>query len=205
MFTVAVKIDGIENRRRSSKMLHLLIGFFLLARAAQLYSLFNYDRFLVILPFLLTAAVSIFYGFFRRKMDGAGKYNGALRLLQAFSFLILGYLMWKPEIASINAVSAGVFALLGLMLYFSERTIFQDAVLIINDAGVEVPGYYRSHLVPWSDLADVTVRADFITLFHVKKKYLQFQVLQNLSTLEVAKMSAFCSERVGEGERSTMS
>jgi hypothetical protein len=42
------------------------------------------------------------------------------------------------------------------------------------------------------------VREDFITLFHVERKYLQYQVLQDLSTLEVAKMNAFCKEKLAE-------
>jgi hypothetical protein len=47
---------------------------------------------------------------------------------------------------------------------------------------------------------EVIVREDFLTIFSTNKKYLQFQVLQDLSTLEVAKMNAFCREKV-EGER----
>ena len=45
-------------------------------------------------------------------------------------------------------------------------------------------------------LVEVLVREDFITLFHAGKKYLQYQVLQDLSTLELAKMNAFCRENV---------
>ena len=40
------------------------------------------------------------------------------------------------------------------------------------------------------------MREDFITLFHIRQKYLQFQVLQDLSTLEIAKMNAFCKEQL---------
>jgi hypothetical protein len=54
------------------------------------------------------------------------------------------------------------------------------------------------------------VREDFITVFNNNKKYLQYQVMQDLSTLEVAKMNAYCKEKVegirqkvqGESQRS---
>jgi len=40
------------------------------------------------------------------------------------------------------------------------------------------------------------VREDFITIFHIREKYLQYQVMQDLSTLEVAKMNAFCRDKI---------
>jgi hypothetical protein len=46
----------------------------------------------------------------------------------------------------------------------------------------------------------VIIREDFLTLFHVKKKYLQYQVMQDLSTLEVAKINAFCREQIEKAE-----
>ena len=48
----------------------------------------------------------------------------------------------------------------------------------------------------WQVLEEVTVRHDFITLFHQGKKYLQYQVMQDLSELEVVKMNAFCKEQI---------
>ena len=59
-----------------------------------------------------------------------------------------------------------------------------------------IPGNYKDYLVRWEDLSEVVVREDFLTLFHIKKKYLQYQVMQDLSTLEVAKLNAFCRENV---------
>ena len=66
----------------------------------------------------------------------------------------------------------------------------------MEEAGIRIPGYYRDHLVPWQDLEQVTVREDFITLFHIRQKYLQYQVMQDLSLLEIAKLNAFCREQI---------
>jgi hypothetical protein len=82
---------------------------------------------------------------------------------------------------------------------FSERKIFNETTIYFIEEGIKIPGYYTDHLVRWEEISEVVVREDFLTLFHINKKYLQFQVMQDLSTLEVAKMNAFCKDKV-EGE-----
>lgn len=200
MYSIAVKIDGIESRRRSAGILHVLIGFFMIFHASNYYRVTNYKHFWSVALILLVASFSLFYGFFRRKIDLSANYNYWLRLIQLISFTFLGTIMVQTGGKPAGYFSVFVFVLLCILLLFSEKRIFQETTLYISDKGVTVPGYYRDHLIGWENLSEVVVREDFITLFHVKEKYLQFQVMQDLSTLEVAKMNAFCREKV-EGKR----
>jgi len=87
-----------------------------------------------------------------------------------------------------------------IVLMFSERKIFNDTTVYLNEDGIKIPGYYRDHLVKWNEVSEIVVREDFLTIFKNNKKYLQYQVVQDLSTLEVAKMNAYCKEKV-EGQR----
>ncbi len=91
-----------------------------------------------------------------------------------------------------------IFAFLCLFVLFSEKKIFVDTIILLGDKGVLVPGYYKDHLIPWKDIKNLVVREDFLTLFHQKQKYLQFEVMQTLSPLELAKMNAFCKEKMEE-------
>ena len=77
-----------------------------------------------------------------------------------------------------------------------KNIVFQETLLSFTKEGIRVPGTYKEHLVEWNLLETVTVRHDFITLFHRGKKYLQYQVMQDLSELEVVKMNAFCKEHI---------
>jgi hypothetical protein len=88
------------------------------------------------------------------------------------------------------------------MLMFSEKRIFQETTIFLDGSGIKIPGYYVDHIVKWENISEVVIREDFVTIFHIKEKYLQFQVLQDLSTLEVAKMNAFCKEKL-EAEKQT--
>ena len=196
MYSVTVKIDGIESKRRSAGLLHVVVGFFLIAKAADYYRLLNYESFLPTLPFFAVAALSLFYGFFRRRVDIFAKYNLWLRLLQVLASFILAIATLKLGGQTMNYAGLFIFSLLCLLLLFTEKRVFQETTIFFDESGVKIPGTYKTYLINWEDLSEVIVREDFLTLFHVKKKYLQYQVMQDLSTLEVAKLNAFCREQI---------
>jgi hypothetical protein len=83
-----------------------------------------------------------------------------------------------------------------MILAFSEKRVFKETYLSFSEKGIQIPGSYRDYLVEWTTLENVVVRHDFITLFHRGKKYLQYQVQQDLSELELVKMNAFCREQI---------
>ena len=195
MYSVTVRIEGMERRRRSAGLFHILVGFFMIVEGADYFRLLNYENVIYVLPVLLVAGLSLFYGFFRKKFDPPARYNYWLRLAQVVAFTYLG-LMLTGIARSIDYISVFTFAFLCILLMFSERRIFQETTLYLEEAGIRIPGYYRDHLVKWQDLENVTVREDFITLFHIKQKYLQYQVMQDLSLLELAKLNAFCREKI---------
>lgn len=203
MYTVAVKIDGMEKRRRTTGLIHIIIGFFLLLKSYDLYKL-SEEKFTVGLAlFLFVAFASLGYGFFRKRVDITAKHNAGLRLVQTAAFISFGILMYRLG-KTIDYVSLFCWAFLTVLLFFSEKKVFQPTLITIKKEGILVPGTYREHLVDWTVLEDVTVRHDFITLFHKGKKYLQYQVMQDLSELEVVKMNAFCRENLedkGTGEQ----
>jgi hypothetical protein len=195
MYFVTVKIEDIEKRRRSAGLLHLVIGFFLIAKGADYYKYQDYQNFLPVFPVFAVAVTSLVYGFFRKKFDITAKWNYWLRLAQVVCFTALGIIflsLGRP----LDYWGVFLFAFLSILLMFSERRIFQETIIYFDENGIRIPGSYREHLVAWTDVAEVVVREDFLTIFHVKKKYLQYQVMQDLSTLETVKLNAFCKEKI---------
>ncbi|WP_121355500.1 hypothetical protein [Flavisolibacter nicotianae] len=195
MYTVTVKIEGMDRRRRNTGLVHAILGFFLLIKSFDLYHYLESRSLVPTLPFLLVGAMSLYYAFFRSRFDPSAKHNAALRLLQSITFFSFGFLMLRIG-KSIDYISLFIWAFLTLLLFFSEKRIFKDTIITLAENGVRIPGSYRDHLVPWPALESVVVRHDFITLFHKGKKYLQYQVLQDLSELELVKMNAFCKEQI---------
>jgi hypothetical protein len=200
MYSVTVKIEAIESRRKSAGILHVLIGSFLVAKGADYYHRFLHETSIVsTLPVFAVAIISVFYGLFRRKVDIFAKYNFWLRLVQVVTFTIFGFAMMAVG-TTIDYLGLLFFAALSVLLMFSERRVFEETTIFISEEGISLPGTYRPHLLSWDQLSDVVVREDFVTIFHIRKKYLQYQVQQDLSTLEVAKMNAFCREQLERKE-----
>jgi len=195
MYTIAVTIEGIERRKRSTGLMHLVVGFFLIAKGADYFKYRNYENFLPVLPVFLVAAGSIVYGAFRKRLDPVATQNTLVRVVQLATFVMLGFAFLSFG-KSFDVFGAFLFAFLCLLMLLSEKRIFADASMTIDESGIRLPAYYRQHLILWKDLADVVIREDFITLFHVKEKYLQYGVAQSLTTLEIAKMNAFCKGKI---------
>lgn len=195
MYTVAVRIEGMDRRRRSTSLVHAILGFFLVMKSFDLYHYIQNRSIVPALPFLAVGIASLFYAFFRTRIDLTARHNAGLRLLQTVSFFSFGFVMLRIG-RSIDYMSLFVWGLLTLVLFFSEKRIFKETLLSFAEKGITLPGTYRDHLVPWSALESVVARRDFITLFHRGKKYLQYQVLQDLSELELVKVNAFCKEQI---------
>ena len=195
MYTVAVKIDGAEKRRRSTGLVHIIIGFFLIIKCFDLYHYLNETSVTPALPFAFVAATSLIYGFFRKQLDLTAKHNSALRFLQTVAFLTFGFFMYRVG-RSVDYIGLFLWAFLTLILFFTEKKAFGETAILISEEGIRIPGTYRDHLVQWTLLESVTVRYDFITFFHRGRKYLQYQVMQDLSELELVKMNAYCKERI---------
>ncbi|GAA4754924.1 hypothetical protein [Flavisolibacter ginsenosidimutans] len=195
MYTVAVKIEGMDRRRRTTGLMHLIVGFFLLLKSFDFYNYLVEKNTLKFLPFLIVGGLSLFYGAFRNRIDARAKYNTALRVLQFVGFVFFGIIMMQLG-KRFDYTVLFIWALVTFLLIFSEKKIFAETALNLTEEGIRIPGSYKEHLVEWEVLEDVTVRHDFITLFHRDKKYLQYQVMQDLSELEVVKMNAFCREKI---------
>ena len=109
MYSIAVRIEDFEKRRRSSSLLHLAIGLFLLIKSADYYKYTEYKKFLPIAPLLIVASISLFYGLFRKKLDVSGNANYWLRCFQLFAYVLLGFLLVGKGTA-FEIVVAFVFA-----------------------------------------------------------------------------------------------
>lgn len=193
MYLIAVKLEGLEKRRRSTGLIHVILGLYLMIKSVDLYHYLLTGSITPVLPFLLVGAVSLVYGLFRKRLDARARHNPGIRLLQAVTFLSFGVVMLRLG-KTIDYVSLFIWAALSIILFFSEKRIFKENYVTIQPEGLLIPGQYRLYPVQWDVLEDVIIRHDFLTILHKDKKYLQFQVMQDLSELELAKMNAFCKE-----------
>ena len=197
MYKLAVKIDGIERRKNSTGLLHIIAGFFLFSNGGTFFKLINYQNFLSVLPVFLVAALSLIYGFFRKKIDPHAKYNHWIRMIQFLTFAGLGiaFIGFKVEWKYITLF---VWAIIILFLMFTERKIFHDTDIQLKKEGVFIPGYFTSHQIPWDVIEDLVIRQDFVTIFRRNQKFVQLEMLQKVDDSEIKKMNAYCKEQIDQ-------
>jgi hypothetical protein len=66
----------------------------------------------------------------------------------------------------------------------------------IKAEGIFVPGYFTSHLIPWQNINDVVLRADYITVFKRNNKDLQLEVLKVISDEEIEEINEYSRQQL---------
>lgn len=200
MFDIPVKVEGIEKRRRSVGLFHILTGLFLSANASLLYKHLNYTSLWMLLPIYAVSLASIFYGLFRKRLDVANKYNRWLRVIQLLIFLVLASNELRSG-SSIRSISLFLWAGISLALLITERLLFNYPSIKLSTDGISTPGSITMRKIGWNDLESVVVRQDFITLnYNNKKEYLQFEISAILTGTEIERINLFCNEQLSKAE-----
>jgi hypothetical protein len=195
MFKIPVKIEGIERRKRSTGLLHIVAGFFLIANGGTYLKHLNFENIHLVTPFYLVAIASLFYGLMRKKFDPLAKYNHWLRLTQVLSFTILGLIFIN---FSVNAQIMALFlwAIITLFLMFTERKVFHDTYLQVKEDGIYIPGYLRIHVVPWGIIENFVVRPDFVTINRRDQKFVQLELMDDIPANEMLQINQFCNQQI---------
>lgn len=197
MHRLAIKIDGIERRKKSTGLFHVIAGLFLFANAAEYYKQSTYQNFLATLPIFIVAAVSLIYGLFRNKLDSKANFNHWVRMLQFLMFSILAVLMLQSKMSFRN-VSLLIWAAICIMLLFTERKIFHDAFLLFGKTSVTIPGYFSNKVMPWSVIENIMVRKDFVTIYYPNNRYMQYEMLSEVNDSEIKKINLFCQQQIAQ-------
>jgi hypothetical protein len=190
-YSIPVKIESLEKRRRMTGTLHIVAGFYLLAATAAWMVQRKFEGIPGALPFGIIAVTAISYGLRRRKFDTAARYNSALRGLETVGFGLLAT-------GQSGIASYGLFAWAGLsvLLLFSEKVLFQPSVLELGEEGIGLPGSPKPPLLPWEELQNIIVRPDYVTLFRNDNKYVQLEVTGTIDPETLAAADSFGKSQI---------
>ncbi len=190
MHKLAVKLEGIERRKRTTGLLHVAAGSFLLLQTFDFLRLSG-AAFIALLPFFAAALACIAYGLLKKRYDPAAKYNAWLRLLEVCLFALLA-ISFIPLGKALPLLLLFAWSIGCLLLMFTERKIFQDAEMIFNAEGIFIPGYFTNRRLFWSGIADVVLRPDFVTIFKTDESYLQYEVLKKMDAAALDEIILYC-------------
>jgi hypothetical protein len=200
MYRVPIKIDGIERRKKSAGLLHVLAGLFLITSTTNYFKLSGYQNFFSVLPLYAIAAASLVYGLLRNKIDPKTTQNHRMRMLQFLSFAVLSILMFKAEMDS-HGIMLLIWAGMCLLFLFTEKKVLHTSSLSFEEKAVTVPGYFSNKVLPWEAIENLIVRQDYITIYLAQNKYIQTEVLAELNEKEIRDLNDFCQQHLVEKQK----
>jgi len=190
-YSIPVRIESLEKRRRMVGTLHVIAGFYLLATSAAWVLQQNGAGIAGGLPFTAVALGALFYGFRRRKIDPQARYNGALRGLEAIGMALLALTQ-----TGMAAFALFAWAALLVMMYFTEKNLFAQSALQLTGEGILVPGSPQPQLLPWQELENAVFRSDYVTLFRTDKRYVQLEVTETLTAEFIRDAQSFALQQI---------
>lgn len=195
MHKLPVKLEGIERRKRTTGLLHIAAGFFLLLKSLDYFGMQPVKSLTSLLPFFGAAVVSLLYGVLKKFYDPAARFNAWVRLLQVAVFAILA-IEFVPSGETVSVVLLFAWSIGCLLLMFTERKVFHDAEMLFNRDGIFIPGYFTNRRLFWANLTDVVVRPDFITIFKKDETFLQYEVLKKLDGAVLDEIALYCKNQI---------
>ena len=195
MHKVAVKIEGIEKRKRSTGVLHILAGLFLLTATGTLVKYEAFSGYTQVVLLYAAAAASLIYGFFRKRIDPVAKLNHWVRLAQFVAFAVIGISLLNKA-GTVSVVSYFLWAVVVVFLMFTERKVFHDTDILIKKEGIYIPGYFTNHQLPWHIISEFIIRQDFVTITRKNKSYVQLELLQKIEQREIDAINEFAAHQI---------
>ena len=90
------------------------------------------------------------------------------------------------------------WAVICVLLLFTERKVFHDAFLTLQEKSVSIPGYFSNRILPWEVIENLVIRQDYVTIYLPQNKYLQYEVAVELSEKEIKDLNNFCQQKLTE-------
>src|SRR5438309_10714773 len=143
MHKLAVKLHDIERRKRTTGILHITAGFYLLLKTVDYFGLQHYAHFLSVLPFFIASLISLLYGFLKKFRDPQARLNRWVRLMQVCAFTVLA-IEFSVFGKTLSAVVLLAWAIGCLLLMFTERKVFHEAEMLFSRDGIFIPGYFNN-------------------------------------------------------------
>jgi hypothetical protein len=197
MFDIPVRIESIERRKKSVSMFHILAGLFLAANAGLITKKLDNNWLWAVVPIYLVSVFSLIFAIRLKKVNNPVRINRWMRLLQVLALFISGIILVNHG-SFISSLILFVWTGICLMLYLMEQSVFSKPVLKITETNLQVPSLFSSKKVNWKLVESVAIRQDFITINYTNNRYLQLEVVDQLTGTEIEQIRSFCNQKAVE-------
>ena len=202
MYSIGIRLEKIERRKTNNRLLHIASGLFLLIKSVDYLRYQHYEVWLIVTPFFLVGLFSLIYGTFKKQYDRAESLNNVMRIVQSICFAILAILMYRQQ-KILDSMLLGVWSLLCFFLLFTEKRARKPMRLVFSPEEILVPGAYVDQRLRWTDIRDIVIKQDYVTIFKPNNRYMQWEVSEDIAHEYLREAQQFCHQQLKAHEVSS--
>jgi len=197
-------LEGKQLKRNQITGMHLMIGFLLIGIGMVTWlvpdslkqttlQFLNYLGLAYALFGLLIIVTCIFFN--KKVIQSKG--NTILRILEIIALiLMLIYSAYKKWYLPIGYSST---ALIGIILaYYFEKNNKKDKIAAFNEKGIKIPGLGRHSNASWSEIKNIILKNNILTIDFRNNKLYQAQLSKNNTSLDQNEFVRFATEKISK-------
>ena len=194
-YSIPVYFEPFERQKKAARLIHLLAGFLMIANAWGDFNQPTPDLIFVVVQ-VAGAMLCILFAFAGKKVFPDSKNTNQLfRLIEGLLFVYAAwYFFSKMNLTFMGLLQ--VLAAIGLLLLFiTERKIFSETKVRIDEKGIYTPNNLSDRFIAWNEIENMLIKNDFISINTQKNQFIQYETNSILSEIEMDEMNAFCREQ----------
>ena len=193
-YHIPIFFEPFEKQKKAARLLHLLAGFLMIANAWGDYHNSTPHLFFIVVQ-VAAAIMIIAYAFAGKRMVlNQGWSNGMFRLVGAAVLLFASWHFFRE-----NDMLRALLQFFGgaglLLLFYTERKIYQPCQVKIDEEGVHTPNNLKERLIEWKNIDNMLIKNDFVSINTTQNQFIQYETAAVLGELQMDEMNAFCRER----------
>jgi hypothetical protein len=193
-YKIPILFEPFKKQKKAARLLHLLAGFLMIANAWGDFKQPSPNLVFVVVQ-VAGAILAILFAFAGKKMFvNHGFANSMFRLAEAAILFYASSYFFGMNLSMMGMLQ--IVAGIGLLLlFFTERKIFTDCFVRIEDKGVYTPNNLKDRLIEWKDVDNMLIKNDFVSINTKQNQFIQYETGVMLSELQMDEMNAFCRSK----------
>lgn len=181
-------------RLRMQPLMHAMAGIIFMMCVVSLLHL-QPPQWSKLFLFLLLGILCITFPFTLQRARHISGSNTIFRLIESLGLMAAAvfFLLHHYPMLAITLFTASIGF---IYLCVAEYRIFQPNFVIVESQGIYIPALFTRRHFKWSQLNNVVLRHDLLTLDFKNDKLLQLEVLTDMGPAEVQELNDFCARQL---------
>lgn len=116
-------------------------------------------------------------------------------LIELFCFLCLS-LLFITKGRPIDILFTVAWTVVCGIFYHTEKRIVLPAVVTLTEHGIMIPHLLQDKLLPWSQVENIVLRSDYLTINKKNNKYYQFEVVEENGEHFIAEFNKYAAGKI---------